>query len=88
MTEDVIREINTVPYKHLEQDVLNYLCRPHIRKLPSCYSDSFVSDPCEHPRIKHFVSLAKKGFAPAVEPYERMAWDELPYVKKGDKQHG
>ena len=82
MDERIINEINTVKYEHLEQDVLNYLCHMHIRRLPSCYSDSFVSAPCEHPRIKHFLAKAKPQFAPAAEPYSRMSWDDI--LKGGD----
>ena len=82
MDEHVIHEINTIPYEHLEQDVLNYLCHLHIRKLPSCYSDSFVSEPCSHPRIKHFLSYAKPKFAEAARPYELMTWDYITDTQK------
>ena len=77
MDDKVINEINTVPYEHLEQDVLNYLCYLHIRKLPSCYSDSFVSEPCDHPRIKHFLSYAKPKFWPEANPYSYLTWDKI-----------
>ena len=77
MDDKVINEINTVKYEHLEQDVLNYLCFQHIRKLPSDYSDSFVSEPTKHPRIKHFLSYDKPKFAKEAEPYAQMTWDEL-----------
>ena len=77
MDQKVIDSINTTPYKHLEQDALNYLCSLHIRRLPSFYSDSYVSEPCERPRIKHFLAQAKRDFAPAAAPYERMSWEEL-----------
>ena len=83
MDQKVIDAINSTPYEHLEQDALNYLCHMHIRSLPSCYSDSFVSAPCEHPRIKHFLAHAKKDFAPAAEPYNNMTWDEI--IKGGDR---
>lgn len=82
MDQKVIDEINTVKYEHLEQDVLNYLCQLHVRKLPSCYSDSYVSEPCKHPRIKHFLALAKHGFAKEAEPYERLSWDEIELIQK------
>ena len=82
MDQKVIDAINSTPYKHLEQDALNYLCHMHIRSLPSCYSDSFVSEPCNHPRIKHFLAHAKKDFAPAAEPYNNMTWNEI--LKGGD----
>lgn len=85
MDKKVIDEINTVKYEHLEQDVLNYLCHMHIRRLPSCYSDSYVSAPCTHPFIQHFLAQAKPLFAKAVEPYERMTWDQ---IMKGDDNRG
>ena len=84
MDKKVIDEINTVKYEHLEQDVLNYLCHLHIRRLPSCYSESFVSAPCDHPRIKHFLAYAKPQFAPAAEPYSRMSWEQI--MKGVDKR--
>ena len=77
MDELIINEINIKHYEHLEQDVLNYFCHLRIRRLPSCYSDSFVSAPCDHPRIKHFLSRAKPQFAQAVKPYEDMTFDQL-----------
>ena len=80
--QEVIDEINTKPYEHLEQDVLNYLCHMRIRRLPSCYSDSFVSEPCTNPKIKHFVSTSKLDFYPAVEPYDKLSWNEIPYGKE------
>ena len=79
---EVIDEINRKHYEHLEQDVLNYFCFQHIRKLPSDYSDSFVSEPTMHPRIKHFLSYAKPKFAKEAEPYARMTWDELASAQR------
>lgn len=81
MDDRIIDEINTKKYEHLEQDVLNYLCFTHIRKLDSKYSDSFVSKPCDHPCIKHFVSTAKPGFKPYEEQYNSVPWDALKYVQ-------
>ena len=77
---EIINEINTKHYQHLEQDVLNYLCYLHIRKLPSCYSDSIVSEPCTNPRIKHFVSVSKNGFIPAVTPFSSREWKDIKYA--------
>lgn len=89
MDDKVINEINTVKYEHLEQDVLNYLCFLHVRLLPSCYSDSFVSEPCEHPRIRHFLAHSKPLFVRAAQEYDRMTWDDLIAVqnrlKGGDR---
>ena len=78
-TTEIINEINTKHYEHLEQDVLNYLCFMHIRKLPSCYSDSYVSEPCAKPKIKHFLANAKPQFHDAVKPYD-LPWNELKGV--------
>lgn len=80
MDERIITEINTVKYKHLEQDALNYLCNPNVLCLPSSYSDSYVSEPCEKPRIKHFLSDAKKQFAAEAERYKNTDWNELKGV--------
>ena len=82
--QEIIDEINTKHYQHLEQDVLNYLCFMHIRKLQSCYSDSIVSEPCKHPRIKHFVSTSKNGFVPAVTPFSSLEWKDIKYAYGGD----
>lgn len=85
MDEKIINEINTVKYEHLEQDVLNYLCHMHTRKLPSRYSDSYVSEPCSNPRIKHFLANAKHLFWPEAKPYNDMPWDD---ILKGDDKRG
>lgn len=85
LDDKIINEINTKHYEHLEQDVLNYLCHLHIRRLPSCYSDSFVSEPCSHPRIKHFLAHAKPQFWNEVKPYADMDWNE---ILKGDDKRG
>lgn len=77
MDQKIIDEINQQHYEHLEQDVLNYLCFKHIRRLPSCYSDSYVSEPCKHPRIKHFLAQAKRDFIPAIIPYDKPFEDIL-----------
>ena len=82
MDQKIIDEINTVKYEHLEQDVLNYLCFQHIRRLPSCYSDSFVSAPCDKPLIRHFLAKDKPLFAKASEQYDQMTWEQI--LKGGD----
>ena len=82
--QEIIDEINTVHYEHLEQDVLNYLCRYHIRRLPSAYSDSFVSEPCTNPKIKHFVSTSKLQFYPAVKPFADLDWHDITFAQDGD----
>ena len=84
MDERIINEINTTYYKHLEQDVLNYLCHLHIRRLPSRFSDSFVSEPCTDPIIKHFVSTSKPQFWPEVKPYADLEWNHIKYANGGD----
>lgn len=78
MDEKVINDINTIRYEHLEQDALNFNCSPYILALPSRYSDSFVSEPCERPIIKHFVAHSKAYLPAASEKYARLSWDELP----------
>lgn len=84
MDDRMIHEINTVKYRHLEQDVLNFLCKPFIHSLPAMYNASFVSDPVQHPLISHYLSTAKKYLPKAQEPYKDIPWNELKYVK-GDR---
>ena len=79
----IIQTINTVKYKHLEQDVLNFLCKPFIRPLPSQYNASFVSDPTDHPRITHYLDRAKQFLPKAQKPYKDIPWDKLPFVNGG-----
>ena len=83
MEEQLIHEINTVHYEHLEQDVMNYLCDRKILDLPSCYNASFVSEPCRYPRIMHFLSHAKRFFPEAAAPYAGMSWEKI-LNRKGD----
>jgi len=82
--KEVIDEINTKHYEHLEQDVLNYLCHMRIRRLPSRYSDSFVSEPCTNPIIKHFVSTSKPHFWPEVKQYADLDWKDIKYAYGGE----
>lgn len=79
MGDKIITDINTTRYEHLEQDALNFNCSTNIFPLDSSFSDSYVSAPCNHPRIKHFLAQAKAGFAPAVGPY-LLPWNELKGV--------
>lgn len=77
---EVINDINTTKYEHLEQDALNFLCDPRILPLPSAYSVSFVSELCEHPRITHYLAKAKPQFKTAVQPYANIPWHQLKGV--------
>ena len=85
MDDRIIETINTVKYKHLEQDVLNFLCRPFIHTLPSEYNASFVSAPTSHPRITHYLSFAKRDLPKAQEPYINLSWND---ILKGGMKHG
>lgn len=80
IAEDIIHEINTTQYEHLEQDVLNFKCFLHILRLPSRYSESYVSEPCRAPLIHHYLADDKKNFYPASEPYRDIPWDQLKGV--------
>ena len=80
--QEIIDEINTVKYEHLEQDVLNYLCHLHTRKLSPRYSESYVSEPCTHPLIHHYLANDKRNFAPAAEPYAQMTWKQIEDIQK------
>mgnify|MGYP002522379107 CR=1 FL=1 len=81
MDDKIIEMINTAHYHHLEQDILNLLCRGRIITLPSEYNASFVSDPTDHPRIHHFLSTAKGGLIEYERKYGMMPWEE---VMKGE----
>ena len=85
LDDRIIDTINTVKYQHMEQDVLNVLCRPFIHTLSSDYNASFVSDPTQHPRIVHYLSFAKRFLPEAQEPYKDLNWKDLPFVKGGMK---
>lgn len=82
--DTMIQTINTTYYKHLEQDVINFVCDRHILSLPSAYNTSFVTDLTTHPRIRHFLSTAKKDWPEFAAPYERMNWNEI--MQKGANQ--
>ena len=79
----IIDEINTVRYKHLEQDVLNFLCAGKILSLPSEYNASFVSDMCISPRIRHYLDRAKVDLPRAQSPYVMLSWDVCIGVGSG-----
>ena len=81
MDDNIITEINSKHYEHLEQDVLNYLCHLRIRKLPPEYSASFVSEPCKHPRIYHFLATDKPRFNPAVAKYSALSWEQITDIQ-------
>ena len=82
MDDKIIREMNTTHYKHIEQDVLNFLCAPYILDLPSHYNASFVSDPCRYPKIMHFLSFSKKFLAEAQAPYVNKPWDQIQFAQE------
>ena len=84
---EIINEINHTRYEHLEQDVLNFLCFHHILKLPSKYSDSYVSEPSAHPLIHHYLANDKKNFYPAAKPYD-IPWNELKGVIQYGQRNG
>ena len=77
LDDTIIRTINTVPYKHLEQDVLNFVCDKHILSLPSTYNYSFVSQLMSgEPAIRHFLSFAKPEWHQYARPYLNMSWTQ------------
>ena len=78
MDEQIIKDINTTRYEHLEQDSLNFNCYKRILPLPSSFSDSFVSEPCSHPIIQHYLAKAKRDLPKASEPYASLQWEDLP----------
>lgn len=80
MDERLIQEINTVAYRHLEQDALNYLCDGAILELPPMYNASFVSQPCSYPRIMHFLDKSKQFFPEAASPYAGRQWPNVVYA--------
>ena len=76
MDDLVIKAINTTYYKHLEQDVLNFLCDGFILDLPSEYNSSFVSDHCMTPRIIHYLAYAKSDLPKTQSQYTCKTWSE------------
>lgn len=82
LDDKIIATINTTRYRHLEQDVLNFLCKPFIVSLPSEYNSSFVTDTTTHPRITHYLDKAKRHLPKAQEPYINLDWHDLPFVKE------
>ena len=85
MDDRIIAEINARWYKHLEQDVLNFMCKPFIVSLPAEYNASFVSDPVTHPLITHYLDRAKRDLPKAQEKYKDIPWNELKFVKGVNK---
>ena len=85
IADKIIDDINTTKYEHLEQDALNFDCFLHILRLPSKYSDSYVSEPCEKPLIHHYLAKDKRNFYPAAEPYKNIPWSELKGVIEYEK---
>lgn len=82
----IIRTINAKHYRHLEQDILNILCKDKILPLPSEYNFSFISRPCSHPKIRHYLDRAKRDLPSAQAPYISLDWDDIRYAKsKGEE---
>lgn len=80
--DTLIQTINTKHYQHLEQDVINYVCDKHILSIPSEYNTSFVTDITTHPRIRHFLSLAKDEYPAFAKRYEQIDWNDI--LQKGE----
>ena len=74
--DTIIQSLNVRRYEHLEQDALNFVCDRNILDLPSDYNTSFVSDEPTVPRIRHYLSFAKKFWPAAAEPYRTMSWEQ------------
>ena len=83
--DTLIQSVNAKHYKHLEQDVINLVCDKHILALPSEYNTSFVTDITAHPRIRHFLSLAKDEYPEWARKYERIEWNDI--LQKGANHH-
>ena len=86
MDDLIIRTINAKHYTHMEQDVLNILCHDRILPLPSEYNSAFISAPCEHPLIRHFLDRAKPFLAEAQRPYDYLGWDEITYANTTERR--
>lgn len=80
--DTIISTINTTHYEHLEQDALNFVCSNNILPIPSDYNVSFVTEPTNTPRIRHFLSYAKKDWPSASEPYRTKSWNDI--MKEGN----
>lgn len=87
MSTQIINDINTTRYEHLEQDALNFNCDKRILPLPSCYSSSYVSRLCNHPRIKHFLANDKRFFTNEAQRFNK-PWNELKGVIEYGQRYG
>lgn len=85
MDDQVIDAINSTKYEHLEQDAINFLCHP-VMPLPSRFSASYVSDPCDDPCITHYLADAKPLFASASQLYINLPWNNLKGVIEYDEK--
>lgn len=85
MDDRIIAEINTTHYQHLEQDVLNKFCAGRILPLQSVYNSAFISEPCNDPRIRHYLDRAKKDLPQAQAPYTDLQWPDFTNRKDGEQ---
>ena len=83
--DTIIVTLNTTPYQHLEQDVLNFVCDRHILSIPSEYNASFVTDPTDTNRIVHFLSYAKKEWPKYAKHFDSIPWSKFKGVDKHDR---
>ena len=59
-----------------EQDVMNRMCWPHIRTIPSTYNSNDYVKPCEDPKVIHFAGIGENF------PWSRQRWQDFPIVQK------
>lgn len=85
MDDRFIHELNTVWTFTNEQDVMNRLCRGHIKTISSTYNANDYTEPCAGPKVIHFAGIGEnfpwsgqrwQDF-PIVEKYRRMSWEEI-----------
>ena len=72
----IIRTLNTEYTFANEQDVMNTLCREHIRLISSAYNACSYTAPCAEPKIVHYAGIGENF------PWSRKRWQDEPLVQK------
>ena len=74
MDERFLDSLNTEYTFTNEQDVMNRMCRGHIKTISSTYNSNDYVEPCADPKVIHFAGIGENF------PWSGKRWQDFPVV--------
>ena len=78
--DQMIKALNSFPYRFPEQDVFNEFCQGRVLEMPSEFNyNDYVAKPMQEVRIRHYAGHGVNiwGYLPDVQHYLNMPWNEV-----------